>query len=791
MVNIEINGQTIEAPEGSMLIEAADAAGITIPRFCYHSKLSLAASCRMCLVEVEKAPKPMPACATPVSDGMKVHTRSPKAIASQRAVMEFLLINHPLDCPICDQGGECDLQEIAVGYGQDASQYIEKKRIVKDKEIGPVISTDLTRCIQCTRCVRFGTEIAGLMELGAPGRGEHMHIGTFVEKGVTSELSGNLADICPVGSLTLKPYRYKGRPWELTPYSTISLHDSVGSNMRVDVRRGEVLRVVPQANEAINETWLADRDRFTYQSVTHKDRIKRPRIKTNGQWHDVDWDRALTVAAAGLKKILNDYGAEKLGALCGSIATAEEYYLLQKLIRGMGSDNIDHRLRQSDFSDQATAPLYPWLGQAISDLESVNAALVVGSNTRLDQPLIASRLRKASRAGAAVSFINPAQFDQRINGSKTVAVSPSMLVEAVAAVAKAAAQKSGKTIPDQLKSVVEQANAETRHEAIAQQLIDAKASTVLVGNLASYHPQKSALWQLSALVAELTGSKLGFIADGGNSVAAHLAGAVPHREAGAKSIEKSGLNWSAMTKGGLKGYLLMGLESQTDSAAPKQLIEALKSAEFTVVMNSFDSAEINEYADVVLPIATYFETAGSSVNNEGVWQRFDGVLAPVGDARPAWKVLRVMGNLVDLAGFEFMSIDEVTSELKQSCEGVVAENQIAWSSITSSTVSSGLQRIVDFPAYSADAMTRRSQTLQQIAEMQGTNAARVNRSTAEKAGVEAMAQVVVSHNGVDATVNLMIDDAIPDDCIYLPVTPVVADFGADVAGFELRSAETE
>ena len=424
MVTIEINGITHQAENGQMLIEVADKAGIEIPRFCYHKKLSVAASCRMCLVEVEKAPKPMPACATPVTDGMKVFTKSTKALAAQKSVMEFLLINHPLDCPVCDQGGECDLQDLSVGYGDGNSQFVEVKRVVKDKNIGPLISTDMTRCIHCTRCVRFGQEIAGIRELGATGRGDHMEIGLYVEGSVDSELSGNIIDLCPVGALTSKPFRFSARPWEMTSHDSIAAHDCVGSNITIHTLRDNVKRVVARENETVNETWISDRDRFAYLGFNSSDRLQQPMRKVGDEWQECGWEDALQTAVDGFKKIINEQSASQIGAIASPSSTLEEMVLLEKLMRSLGSDNIDHRLRQTDYSDQVNDPLYFGLGIKLREIVEQNAIFVIGANVRKEQPIIGHYIRQASLKGAQVSLLNPVAFPLNYNSLANIAVAP-------------------------------------------------------------------------------------------------------------------------------------------------------------------------------------------------------------------------------------------------------------------------------------------------------------------------------------------------------------------------------
>lgn len=758
MANIEINGVALEAEDGSMVIEAADAAGITIPRFCYHSKLSIAANCRMCLVEVEKMAKPVPACATPVTDGMKVFTRSPKAIAAQRSVMEFLLINHPLDCPICDQGGECDLQEMAMGFGPDVSRYAEGKRVVKDKNIGPLIATDMTRCIHCTRCVRFGQEIAGIMELGATGRGEHMEIGTYVARTVDSELSGNVIDLCPVGALTSKPYRYTARPWELVARESVSPHDCVGANLRVDTRGNRVMRVLPQNNDAVNETWLADRDRFAYAGLNTDDRLLQPEVKRGGKWQAVDWDTALTLAAEGLKRVADRHGPDSLGAWTADWATTEEQFLTQKLLRGLGSGNIDHRLRQQDFTDQDAAPAFPWLGQAVADLEQVDAALLVGSNIRHEQPLLGHRLRKAALSGAKVFFLNPVDYEFMFPVASTGIAAD--LVGELAAVAKALAEAKGQT-PDGLGALA--AEVTDRHRAMATGLSESTRGTLLLGNIAAYHPQAGALRRLAALVAELAGVRLGYLAEGGNSAGAWLAGAVPHRGAGAVPAEVKGRDWQHMKA---KGLLLVGLEPEVDAIDPVAARGAVDGAEFVVALAAYDSPAARDYADVLLPMALYPETSGTYVNAEGRWQSFAGCVTPPGDARPAWKLLRVLGNLLEAAGFEYMSSGEVLDEVRQACADIAPNNELAWQAPKVESAA-GVVRLTDFPIYATDPMVRRSAPLQETTHGRPA-AVYANATTLARAELAGAEQVRVKAGGGEAVLPLVSDERVPDGCVYIP-----------------------
>ncbi len=760
MVNIEINGKTVQAREGSMLLEVADEAGITIPRFCYHSKLSLAASCRMCLVEVEKAPKPMPACATPVNEGMVVHTRSPRAIAAQRSVMEFLLINHPLDCPICDQGGECELQEMALGYGNDVSHYSETKRVVSSPDLGSLIATDMTRCIHCTRCVRFGKEISGVMELGAPGRGEHMHIATYMEHSVDSELSGNVIDLCPVGALTSKPYRYSARPWELQATNSISPHDCVGANIRIDSRSGKAMRVVARDNEAVNECWIADRDRFSYTALEHEERLTRPQIKVDGAWQECDWDTALTTAVEGLKKI----AADKLGALAAYGATNEEHFLLQKLMRGIGSGNIDHRLRQQDFRDQDEQGAFPSLGQSIASLEQNEAVLLIGSNIRKEVPLLAQRLRKAATKGCAVMAINAVDYDLAINLSeKRIALD---LAAELLGVASALLESTDGSAPQALAAAINAAEVNDSHRAMAKRLNEAQQGSVLIGQLVQSHPAAAELRAIANLIASLSNCHIALLAEGGNAAGAALAGCLPHRGVGAVAANTVGLDWKRMFEAGMEGYLLLGVEPELDCIDSAAALKAMQGAGTVVAINSFASAALRDYADVLLPAATFAETGGSFVNTEGCWQKFSGAVAPPGEARPAWKILRVLGNLFDLSGFEQNSVEEVHEELQKGC----AETTVAaalWQPDSISTLPSELLRIAEVPIYAVDAMVRRAAPLQATADADLWQI-RLNAATASKVGLAEAVEAKLTQDGNEVVLPLLIDERLPDNAVYLP-----------------------
>jgi NADH-quinone oxidoreductase subunit G len=704
VVNIEVDGKPVEARRGQMIIEATDAIGTYIPRFCYHEKLSIAANCRMCLVEVEKAPKPLPACATPVNEGMKVFTRSPYAIAAQKATMEFLLINHPLDCPICDQGGECELQDLAVGYGRDVSRYNDGKRVVKDKNIGPLVSTDMTRCIHCTRCVRFGQEIAGIPQLGTTERGENMKIGTYIEQSVDHELSGNIIDLCPVGALNNKPYRYSARAWEMTQKATVSPHDCVGSNMYAHVLRGTVKRVVPRENESINETWLADRDRFSYEAVYSDDRLLTPKIKHAGEWRDIDWEEALATVADAISKA----AADKVGILASPWVTAEEAHLLSGIASYVGTSNIDYRIRQRDFSDQDNDPLFPWLGCDIADVENQNAILVVGSNMRQEAPILAHRVRKAALAGAEVSFVNSVEHGYYFDVANSL--SGKGLVEMLAGVAVAAC---GKSLPASVAAICEAVKADAGHKKIAASLEDADKALVLLGNIAGRHRAMSAVRALAAAIANATGATFGVLSEGPNSAGAALAGVLPHRGLGGVQRAEPGLHAGEIPGAALDVLMLVNAEPDADILAIDDAVSTIGLQNFTVALTPFESEALLDAADLLLPVGTFAESSGTYVNAAGTWQSFPGIANPVGEARPTWKVLRVIGNLLDAPGFEYVCSEDVLEELREQLGDVNPDNAYAGTMVIARPNGADAPADdVDIPIYAVDPVVRRARALQ-------------------------------------------------------------------------------
>jgi len=774
MLEIEIDGQKLEVPDGSTVMDATNQAGVYVPHFCYHKKLSIAANCRMCLVQVEKAPKPLPACATPVTNGMKVFTHSEQAVTAQKGVMEFLLINHPLDCPICDQGGECQLQDLAVGYGASGSRYDEPKRVVNNKNLGPLISTDMTRCIHCTRCVRFGQEIAGIMELGMIGRGEHAEIIAFVGKTVDSELSGNVIDLCPVGALTSKPFRYSARTWELTRHQSVSPHCGLGSNLTVQVKQNRVMRVLPRENEAINECWLSDKDRFSYEGLNSADRLVRPMIRANGAWQEVDWQIALEFAAAGLQKVRQQHGAAQIGALATPHQTLEELYLLQKLARGLGNANVDFRLRQADFN--ADAKVVPWLGMPVAAIGGLDRVLVVGSTLRKDHPLLANRLRQAAKKALQINLINPVDDDLLMRVANKAIVAPSQLAQALAQVVKAAAVAKNAIIPADLVGV----KVDEAAQRIADSLVSGQNVAVFLGNFAQHHPAATQLHALAQTLADLTGAKFGFLGEAANSVGGYLAGAV------------SGLNAGELIAQPRKAYMLLGVEPEVDCGDPRAAIAAMKSAEFVVAMSPYQHGAL-DYAHALLPISPFTETSGTFVSTEGCVQSFRGVVQPLAETRPAWKVLRVLGNLLGVAGFDYDSSEQVLKDALQGADVASRlNNRLAAPAIGKvEPVGDGLERIAEVPIYQADAIVRRAASLQKthdaappVAVLSGELFSQLKLRDGD--------QVRISQGGGTVVLPALRDDKLPPNCVRVPAAhPATAALGGMAEPLTIERIEAQ
>ena len=718
MVEIELDGKAVEVPQGSMVMHAANKLGTYVPHFCYHKKLSIAANCRMCLVEVEKAPKPLPACATPVTQGMKVFTHSAKAVEAQRSVMEFLLINHPLDCPICDQGGECQLQDLAVGYGKSNSRYDEEKRVVFHKNVGPLISMqEMTRCIHCTRCVRFGQEVAGVMELGMVNRGEHSEITTFVGQTVDSELSGNMIDLCPVGALTSKPFRYAARTWELGRKRSVSPHDSLGANTTVQTKANKVMRVVALENEAINECWISDRDRFSYEGLNSADRVTTPMVKQGGQWLETDWQSALDYVAHSLKTISAESGPESIGALAHPISSTEELHLLQKVVRGLGSKQVETRLRQTDVKG---APAAPWLGMPVAKISELDRVLVVGSFMRKDQPVLAARIRTASKRGLQVTRIDAGGDDWLIPGNG-IAAAPSTWLNALSEVALAVAKAKSVSAPAGTANLAVTPAA----QKIADSLLSGESTAVLLGSAAIAHQHASDLHLLAQFIAEQTGASLGFLPVGGNAVGASL-------------VNANGAGVESVLSGDRRAVILMNIEPDADLPNPTAARAALAKANTVIALSAYKSADLLEVADVILPISTFSETVSTFVNLEGRAQTVQPSVKPLGDSRPAWKVLRVLGGLLGLDGFLFNVPEEVLGEALPENYCTRLSNKSTGSTISNGNVaaSNGLERLADVNIYAGDQIVRRSSALQLTRDAKRGNQVGLNKNTFTELGLK-------------------------------------------------------
>lgn len=786
MIDIEIDGKSLQTEPGSMIIEAADRAGIYIPRYCYHEKLSIAANCRMCLVEVEKAPKPLPACATPVTAGMKVYTCSAKAKDAQRSVMEFLLINHPLDCPICDQGGQCELQDLSMGYGRSFSRFEEGKRAVKDDDLGPLVETFMTRCIQCTRCVRFGTEIAGLRELGAVGRGENMQISTYIKHSMESELSGNIIDLCPVGALTAKPSRFQARPWELQQNQSIAPHDCVGSNIYIHTRRQEVIKVVPHKNEALNETWISDRDRFSYAALCSPDRLQKPMIKVGEEWQETDWTTAFDFVVNGLKSVITKHSAQQMAALVSPSATTEEFYLLQKLLRGLGCNNIDHRMHQTDFADQEHRALYPGLSIKIADIEIQNTILLIGSDIQREQPILGHRVRKAALRGAHVLSINATDYPFNFEQKQRIICTPNDMVKVLAGVAKILIAKNTMAVPTTFTQLLEPVQPDKEVMALAEYLANSEKILLLLGALAHNHPEAATIRTLAQLIANATNATIGYLTEGANSAGAWLAGAIPHRGAAGASLPVAGLAANQALAAHLKAYILLNIEPELDCTDSAQAINAMNQAEFVVACSPFKSDFYLEHVDAILPIAAFSETDGTFVNAEGSWQTFSAAVPPPGEVRPAWKVLRVLANQFAVEGFDYNSAEQIRDELEQQVAMADVQVQTWMPMELKISQSATLTRITEWPIYAIDNLVRRAVPLQQSA----TNypvAIYIHPELARQHHLQESMQATVVQGNVYAKLSVTLDPRMPKGCIGIPAgCPETASLGAAFGAIEIH-----
>ncbi|NOT67007.1 MAG: NADH-quinone oxidoreductase subunit G [Methylophilaceae bacterium] len=770
MLNIEIDGKQVEVEHGTSIIDAADKLGIAIPRFCYHKKLSVAANCRMCLVQVEKFNKPLPACATPVADGMKIFTRSKSAVEAQKSVMEFLLINHPLDCPICDQGGECELQDIAVSYGSCGSRYSEEKRVVVNKNIGPLISTDMTRCIQCTRCVRFLQEVGGMMELGMVGRGEHAEITAYVDKSVNSELSGNIIDLCPVGALTSKPFRYSARSWELTRRPSIAPHDGLGSQIEVQVKDGKVMRVLPREKESINECWLSDRDRFSYEGLNSPDRLKVPMIKHNGIWQETDWKTALEFAAGQIKDITNEYGGNALGVLVSPNSTMEEGYLAKNLAEGLGCDNVDYRLRQTDFRLDGKRMGVPWMGCNISEIENLDRILLIGSNLRNEHPLLAQRFRKAVANGAELSIVSPLDNNPLMNIAHKVIVRPNDMVNVLGQILKAMSglQRLSLCLPPSLNKLLESITVRPNTQAIAESLagmgndmhLIAPKTGLFLGNMALSDPRFTEMYSLMEAIGGISGAVGGILPAAANSTGMHLIGVMP---------TGIGLHARALLDMPRKAYILVNVEPELDCQHAALAKAAMEKAECVIAITAFKSQAL-EHADVLLPMAPFTETSGTFMSMEGRVQSFAAATKPLGECRPGWKVLRVLANTLGLKGFDF----ESSQQIKDKIFNGEKPSDLVWRSLNNNLKelveievkikSAGLQRIGEVPQYEADPIVRRSPALQKT-KYNIKPMARIHEKQLVELGLKEGDVVLVKQDKGSAILQVRTDNHVAMGCV--------------------------
>lgn len=772
VVTFEIDGKKVSCKPGETIIQVADREGIYIPRFCYHPKLSVVANCRMCLVEVEKSAKTLPACATPVMQDMVVKTKSKTSLQAQKAVMEFLLINHPLDCPICDQGGECELQDLAMGYGYGESRYQEDKRVVKDEDLGPLVSTDMTRCIQCTRCVRFGEEIAGMPELGALGRGDRMQIGTYLETGLKSELSGNVIDVCPVGALTSKPFRFTDRSWEFKQYPSISPHDCLGSNLYAHVKgagskgKYKIMRVLPRENTQINDCWLSDRDRFSYLALNSDQRITSPMVKVGNSWKAVSWQDALDKVCEQLQQVKSKFGSDQIGAVLHPSSTTQEHYLWQKCLREFGTDNIDHRLQASDFSDQKLQAGMPVSSCKLSEIEKMDTLMLVGADVRNEQPLANSRIYKAHRAGAHIITVNAIDYDFNYPIQEKVTASVQSFVLDLAKIVKALLIASKHSIDAKWLELLTDIQPDKQAEKISKcLLIKASKRAIILGAFAQNHPQAAIIRALSNLIIEITGAELIEFTFGANAAGACFAGALPHRTLAGKAVKKPGLTCWELWQKPRQAYILHQVEPSLDTATPNAAVSALKQASCVVALHTFISDELKEYATVILPICAFTENQGSLINFNGVEQPITPVNTPYAEAKPAWKVVRVLANLLGLTGFDYNNIEEVTSEIS-AANKKYDSGKYTYIPKKLSAVSSKLMRVGEWPMYRIDGIVRRAAALQE-AQSDRIEKVRMHENTLKNYNLKSATKVVVSQGKQNIICACIVDNRVPEGAIYL------------------------
>ena len=766
-IQIKINKKSYKAFKNETIISVADRVGIYIPRFCYHNKLSIAANCRMCMVEVKGINKALPACATIVSENMNICTNSDIAMHAQKGTMEFLLINHPLDCPICDQGGECELQDLAVGYGKSVSRFTENKRVVQDKPIGPLISTDMTRCIHCTRCVRFGEEIAGIRELGTLGRGEFMEIGTYVEHSISSELSGNVIDLCPVGALNARPSRMNNRSWEMVQFPNISPHDCAGSNLYLHVLRNKIMRVVPKENEEINEVWISDRDRFSYEGLYHGDRVGAPILKKDGKWETITWDEALNIA---YQKLATAKPSD-IAALIHPNSTLEELYLFQKLLRRLNINNIDHRLRQTDFENQDKASYYPSIPISLDAFQDLDNIVLIGSNVRKDQPIIAHNIRKSCSKGANIFSLSCYNYELNFNNQLSVIVKPSELVSELASLVSRVYKRNKLQFPssisNELKAFIKE-NSKSASKINISQLLGKKENIVLLGVFALHHPQSSLLYALANLLAEGINGSIGCLPEGSNTPGAWIAGCVPHRLSNGKFLKESGKNTNEMFENSMPLYVLFNIEPSNDFDNPMLAKQRLTQANFTIGFNTFCKDEDKNLFDLLIPLAAFSEIDGSYINITGVRQNFLKASPAFLESKSGWRILRKLGSMIDAALFNYTSINDVfDTDLHQNKLKNKFENDYNIKVSTINTSSNGaLFRYGSTSIYQIDALTRRSFSLQKTIDS-SKRGLFINTKTADSKKLTE-GEVILKQQGVNKKLALHLDDSVPDDCVYIP-----------------------
>ena len=737
MIKIKIDGKTLEVKPKTSIIEVADKVGIDIPRFCYHKKLSVAANCRMCLVEVKNFAKPLPACATQVMEGMEISTKSKFTKDTQKSVMEFLLINHPLDCPICDQGGECDLQDTAVAYGASKTRYTEEKRVVFDKNIGPLISTDLTRCIQCTRCVRFLKEVGGMAELGLIGRGEHAEISAYVDKSVESELSGNIIDLCPVGALTSKPFRYSARSWELSRRSTIACHDSLGSNIEAHVKDDVVKRVIPKENESINECWISDRDRFSYEGLSHKDRINLPLKREKNQWKEIDWEEAYELIEKNITDI-DIKKSNKIGIICSPQSTLEEGFLLKKIAKELNTSHIDYRLLEKSFSENNN-----WLGCKIDEIESHDAILVVGSNLKHDQPLLAHRFRRYANKKNNFSIITSYDDFYSTRCLEKVIVNPSAYINYLLMILKQVQLSTKYKINSEvIRNLLKAVKPSTEAKRIAKSLLSNKSRAIFLGNQILHLDDGDNIKLVAMHIAQAVGATFGLIPGYANSVGLNEL-----------NLNTDNISADKILSQSKEAYIMMNFDPLYDYHSPKKINSALKKAKFNLAISPYISDSFKEF-DVVLPMTPFTETSGTFINMEKTIQSFSAVTPPVGQSRPGWKILRVLANFLQLEGFSYDSSEEVKTDAMIEMD---KKNEFSLNDFKPSNIERGLEVLNVVRANDSDMIVRRATSLHQN-KNKDQSCCLINPTTMLEEGLIEGQKIKISSSEAEILINVKADD---------------------------------